>query len=222
LFPKFASWFPNSLQSRIVAIPNYASIDITSTAPVEIRDKTILAAGRLAKVKNYRALIDAWALLPQHHAEWQVKVFGIGPEQQMLSDTIQECGLQESFHLMGHSDQIGNEYRRAAIFCHPALFEGFGLVAAEALACETPVVAFRDVPGLSEFLQNGINSVLATPGETSAQSLASALDRLITDPRYREQLGKNGPESISHFSPDHYRRNWISLINQVAGITNNG
>lgn len=215
LFPGFAGWFPAHLRDRITAIPNYVSDDILKSPEAPERDRTILAAGRLASVKDYGTLLSAWALLPQHHATWKVKVFGDGPERAMLTDRIAQFGVQDSFLLCGHTSAIAEEYRKASIFCHPAKFEGFGLSPAEALACGTPVVAFAGTPGIKEFLVHDGNALLCARDERSTANLAEALDRLISDNGLRERLARNGPESMLPYSYDRYRATWVSLIHRV-------
>ena len=102
-------------------------------------------------------------------------------------------------------------YAHAAILCHPAEFEGFGLAPAEALALKMPVVAFADCPGVNQFVADGVNGIMADRAG-GAEALAAALDRLIVDGALRQRLGDNGPASVATFTEEHFADAWVELI----------
>ncbi|RVO21878.1 glycosyltransferase [Sinorhizobium meliloti] len=214
LFPSFGEWFPPHLKERVVAIPNYISPEFAREPKAE-RDKVILAVGRLAEVKNYMQLVRSWAALANDFPDWKVVVYGTGPQLRELKDEIGKLGIGKSFVLGGHRSDLGPEYARAAIFCHPAHFEGFGLSPAEALYMSVPVVSYADCSGVNQFVKNGYNG-LAVERSTSVDTLAIALRRLMEDQTFRESLGTNGPESMKEFTLDRYRANWIGLIETLT------
>jgi glycosyltransferase involved in cell wall biosynthesis len=80
-------------------------------------------------------------------------------------------------------------YRAADVTLVPSVVESFGLVAAESLACETPVAAFR-VGGLVELTGDGARGLLAAPGDVG--ELAGQLRALLDDPELRGRLGAAG------------------------------
>ncbi|MCB1495953.1 MAG: glycosyltransferase [Bauldia sp.] len=210
LFPDFGKWFPDALQSKIVVVPNYVSHDVLRHRPGE-RENLIIGVGRLAPVKNFMALIEAWALLAAKHPDWRVVVYGDGPQREKLAARIEELGLGGSFLLGGSRSDMGEVYAHAAIFCHPAEFEGFGLAPAEALALKMPVVAFADCPGVNQFVADGVNGIMADRAG-GAEALAAALDRLIVDGALRQRLGDNGPASVATFTEEHFADAWVELI----------
>jgi glycosyltransferase involved in cell wall biosynthesis len=214
LSSRFASWFPQHLQSRIVVVPNYVSADILESRPARQRAKMILGVGRLAEAKNYAVLLEAWALLHAKYPEWQVVIHGEGPQRKILQEAVECAGVGGSFLIAGQRPDVASEYGRAAIFCHPALYEGFGLVAAEALALETPVVAFADCAGLDEFVVHEQNGLLVDRAG-GAEALAAGLSKLIEDEELRQRLGANGPSSIAPYSQDRYRQRWRELLARV-------
>lgn len=215
LFPGFAKWFPKHLQSKIIVVPNYVSPDILAAAPRRQREKIVLAVGRIAAPKNYLCLVEAWARLADRHPDWQVHIYGVGPQTRLIREAIAEKGLAERVLLKGHSKDLQEVYTRSAILCHPALFEGFGLSVAEALALETPVVAFSDCAGVNEFVADGENGLLVDR-DGGAAALAEGLERLIADDQLRLRLGRNGPDSVAHFTQERYRRTWLDAIAEVT------
>ncbi len=88
-------------------------------------------------------------------------------------------------------DQMARQYARASILVVPSLYEGFGLPAAEAMACGTPVVASR-AGGLPEVV--GDAGVLVPPGDPGA--LAEGIGELLEDPERRRRLGRRGRERV--------------------------
>jgi glycosyltransferase involved in cell wall biosynthesis len=215
IFPGFGDWFPEHLRARIVAMPNYVSRDILRATPQAVREPTILAVGRLAAVKNYETLLAAWALIAADHPGWKVVVYGVGPELKALKAEAGRLGVAQSFLLPGHRGNLGEEYARMSIFCHPAHFEGFGLSVAEALALAMPVVAFSDCAGVNEFVVDGKNGLMVDRAG-GAPALAAALSRLIGDEALRRRLGESGPESVARFTEERYAQGWVDLIEELT------
>lgn len=215
IFPRFGDWFPDHLRKRVVAMPNYVSSEILRATPLADREPFILAVGRLAGVKNYDTLLAAWALIAKDHPAWKVVVYGAGPQLKTLKAEAKRLGVEESFLLPGHRGNLGEEYARMSIFCHPAYFEGFGLSAAEALALRMPVVAFSDCAGVNEFVFDGHNGLMVDR-DGGAPALAAALKRLIEDEGLRRRLGDNGPASVEAFTEERYAKGWVDLIEELT------
>jgi glycosyltransferase involved in cell wall biosynthesis len=214
IFPTFAGWFPDRLQKKITPIPNYVSPDFADVEMPAARSKVILGVGRLAPVKNYRMLIDAWGLIGERHPDWKVRIYGIGPQRRELEARIRELGLVGKVELMGHEANMRRVYLDAEILAHPALFEGFGLSVAEALACGLPVVAFADCAGTNEFVHDGDNGLLVDRAG-GAEALAAGLDRLIGDEGLRGEIRQRAPESMKAYSYEAFRDRWCALVDEV-------
>lgn len=214
LLPSFLEWFPESIRKRGIAITNYVSRDFENVELPERRQKTIVGVGRLAPVKNYGALIDAWALIAKDYPEWSVEIHGSGPDHQRLLHRVRELKLS-SVHLRGQTSSIKDVYLAGEIFCHPAHHEGFGLAVAEALACGLPAVAYSDCPGVNELVQHEVNGLLVARSGGPA-ALAAALRRLIEDESLRTQLRERAPITMRAFSFEAFRRNWLSLVEDIT------
>lgn len=220
LLEEFRAWFPTALQPRLVVMPNAVEVSGGAAEPGSADPvcNTIVAVGRLAPAKDHACLIDAWALLHARHPKWQVEIYGGGPLRKALQARIVERGVKNSFHLRGESDEVMAHYARAKIFCMPSLFEGFGLVTAEALAKGLPAVGFLDCPGTNSLIHHEVNGVLADPsahGGDRAAALASALERLMLDAALRQRLGSAGPASVAAYRPAAVAQRWVDLVNGV-------
>lgn len=93
--------------------------------------------------------------------------------------------------------ELAGWYRAADLVAVPSHNESFGLVAAEAQACGTPVVAAA-VGGLRTVVVDGVSGVLV-PGHR-AEAWARALGDLLADPRRRAQLGEGARRASERFS----------------------
>ncbi|MEH2350478.1 MAG: glycosyltransferase family 1 protein [Nostoc sp.] len=100
-------------------------------------------------------------------------------------------------------------YASADVCVVPSHYEPFGLVAIEAMASRTPVVA-SDVGGLQFTVVNEETGLLAPPQDVGA--FASAIDRILLDPEWRDELGKAGRKRVeSKFS-------WHGVATQLSEL----
>ena len=107
-------------------------------------------------------------------------------------------------------------YRAADLVCIPSYSESFGLVALEAQACGTPVIATA-VGGLRTAIADGISGVLVDGHDPKAWS--SVMARLLQEPQRRVLLAVGAIEHASHFGWDATARGTLDIYDQV--ITEN-
>jgi starch synthase len=86
-------------------------------------------------------------------------------------------------------DDVIQLYSHAAVFCCPSVYEPFGIINLEAMACETPVVASA-VGGIIEVVEDGVTGLLVPPREPRA--LAAALTAVLGDPGRARAMGLAG------------------------------
>jgi glycosyltransferase involved in cell wall biosynthesis len=112
-------------------------------------------------------------------------------------DAVQRARLTGRVHLLGHVDEddLPALYSGARALLFPSLYEGFGLPALEAMACGTPVVASRTT-GLAE----AVGDAGLTVDPRSADDLAEALARVLTDDALRDQLIAAGHARAAAFT----------------------
>lgn len=148
----------------------------------------VLAVGRLVPEKAFDVLIRAAA-----KASVPVVLIGDGGQEPVLRALAEEVGADVTFAGPVAPDELGPHYRAARLVAVPSLREGFGLVAAEALASGRAVVASA-VGGLAQVVADGVTGRLVPAGDVEA--LADAL--VTTDPA----LGATGPASIAWIAPE--------------------
>jgi len=152
-------------------------------------DNELLCVGRSTDPnKGISTLIEALGHLPDHVS--LTLVDDDSPDNQVRR-WAREAGVLDRIRLTGRvaSKELVDLYRRAAVVVVPSRYEGFGLPAVEAMACETPVVACA-AGALTEVVGAAGGGVLVPPDEPDA--LASAIADLMARPETRNMLGKRG------------------------------
>ena len=142
----------------------------------------VLGAGRLTHQKNFRVLIEAFALLTGHE-EARLVILGEGPERAALEAHVRACGLESRVALPGFVDNPYACMARARVFALSSDFEGLPTVLIESLAIGTPVVATDCESGPREILRGGELGELVRVGDVRA--LADAIARALDAPRSR-------------------------------------
>lgn len=220
LLPEFRDWFPEPMRRKIAVMPNPVPPISTRRRARAERGKRVLSVGRLAAVKRHDLLIEAWARLAADFPDWQLQIFGVGPDRVKLEALIATLGLEDKVDLMGHTDVIAQHYLSAAILCHPAKHEGWGLAVTEAMAAGLVPVGFADCPGVNQLIAHETNGLLVEPGPDRASrtaALAEALAGLMRDPERRAALGQAGPESMRAYAPDAVIDRWEALLHEASG-----
>ena len=148
--------------------------------------------------KGARFLVQALALMKDRR-DFHLTVVD-RPIAFTVPHLARELGIEDRLTLTGRvsQDELVQLYNRAQIFVSPSLYEGFGLPAAEAMACGTPLVA-TTAGAFPEVIEDGVSGMLVQPGQ--AQPLADAIDRLFDDEQLRRQFSIEGRRRVvDHFS----------------------
>lgn len=147
----------------------------------------ILSVGRLGREKNFGLLIRAFARLRVRATSARLAIIGEGAERTALQALIIELGLEGRVQLLGQRDNPYAYMRRANVFVLPSLFEGFGNVLVEAMACGTAVISTDCPVGPREILCDGEFGTLVPSDDRTAltQAIDDVLDRAAPSARAR-------------------------------------
>jgi glycosyltransferase involved in cell wall biosynthesis len=136
------------------------------------------------------------------------------PTKKLIPEAVKRLGLTDRVTFTGKLSgaRLREEYCRCTLLVQPSLYEGFGLPAAEALACGTAVVA-TDVGAVSEVVTPE-TGVLVPPGDP--ERLAESIAVLLNDTPRRDAMGAAGRKRmVTHFSWPVAARNTVSVYEQV-------
>jgi glycosyltransferase involved in cell wall biosynthesis len=172
---------------KIRVILNGTDTDAFNAVP-GFRQPLILAAGRLTPQKGFLELLKIFTAVNQGAPQSRLRILGSGPDERMLRDSIMQSEAAGATELLPfcRRNALRAHYQQARVLAVPSAYEPFGLVAIEAMACATPVVAYA-TGGLSEIVDDGINGHLVAPGDR--RSFASVLIALIKHPAWAACLG---------------------------------
>jgi len=183
--------------------------------PGNSRDwQRLLFVGRLTQQKGVEHLLHALSAMK---TQASLDIVGEGPARATLEALAKELGVAARVRWQGQVPQsaLPTLYQNAAALVVPSAEEGLGLVAVEALLCETPVVAF-DSGGLRDVIQHDRTGLLVPPGNRTA--LANALDDLLTRDGRGGDLGRAGRlYALSAFAPESVARRYAGIYRQVLG-----
>lgn len=211
-------WLKDETELLVPGVhPTVAPMPVSTNlfGPGASRDgQRLLFVGRLNDQKGTDHLLNALALMKR---EAWLDIVGDGPNREPLKALAQQLGVASRIRWHGQLSQseLPPLYQRAAAVVIPSIDEGLGLVAVEALLCETPVVAF-DSGGLRDVIQHEKTGLLVKPGDRAA--LAAALDDLLAREGRGSQLGRAGRlYALSAFAPESAARRYAGIYRQVLG-----
>jgi glycosyltransferase involved in cell wall biosynthesis len=140
--------------------------------------------------KGVRVLLEALALLPK-----EIHATLVDDAKSDALDWAKKLGVADRLSVTGRLEtpDLVRLYRRAALVVVPSRYEGFGLPAAEAMACATPVVATR-AGALPEVVATGGGGVLTPVDDVPA--LAKEIAALLGAPSWRRELGVRGRSGV--------------------------
>jgi glycosyltransferase involved in cell wall biosynthesis len=198
--------------ARIEVIPNMT--DTSAADPAPLSEHRVIAAGRLGRQKGFDLLVDAFARIVPERPDWRLHIFGGGRLRGRLRQRIAGRGMADHVFLMGRTQRLDEEMRKASLYALSSRFEGLPMVLLEAMACGVPVVAFDCHTGPAEIVTDGVDGILVPPGDVGA--LARAMDRLMGDAELRRRYGAAAMEAAQRYDTVRILPSWQRLIADLA------
>ena len=176
----------------------------------------LLHVGSMRPRKNLARLIDAFALVRQQHPEMKLHLVlagDISSGGHALREKVRAMGLLDVVRFPGFvlPHQIAALYSGAAAYVLPSLFEGFGLPALEAQACDTPLVCANS-SSLPEVAGEG--ALYFDPHNT--EEMAAAIARVLIDEDLRQTLIARGRQNLKRFSWQKSAQQTMSVLEEAA------
>jgi glycosyltransferase involved in cell wall biosynthesis len=152
-------------------------------------------AGRWNAGKGLQVVVEAFGRLATRFPEWHLAVVGraVGPQEEEFAAAVQrgvrDAGLAERVHFVPYRTDMPAVLRTCDVVVCASVFESLGLVVAEAMAMERPVIG-PDSGGVPEMIVPGVNGELFRTGD--AADLADKLAGLLADSELRRRWGLAG------------------------------
>jgi GalNAc-alpha-(1->4)-GalNAc-alpha-(1->3)-diNAcBac-PP-undecaprenol alpha-1,4-N-acetyl-D-galactosaminyltransferase len=202
------------LKKRIHVIPNSALPvpKVDNPIPFRIPTPSVIAMGRLVKLKGFDLLLEAFAKC--NKKQWSLMILGEGPEREHLHSIIEQFSLNSQVYLVGRVPEPKIYLQQADLFVLSSHYEGFPMAIIEAMSCGLPIVSFDCPTGPRDIIRNGIDGLLV-PAE-DVDSLAKAMNRLMENARERKTMGKFALQVVERFSESSIMKKWEKLIVDVT------
>ncbi len=155
-------------------------------------------SGKLNRGKGLQFLVNLWRELAAERPQLHLLLIGGGGGQAIsceaeLRGMIRAGGLADKITITGYTEKVPAYLRAADYFLFPSESETLGLALLEALACELPAVASR-IPGIADFMRDGVNGRLAAPNDREAWR--AAIGGLLDNPAGARALGRAGRQTV--------------------------
>jgi starch synthase len=203
--------------ARVVVIHNGIDPDLFKRTEARealdrlgVRQPYVLFVGRITDQKGIFHLLEASGRLPQGV---QVVVCASAPDTPEIEARLRRAVAERPNVLwineMVPVDVVTQLYSHAAVFACPSVYEPFGLINLEAMACQAPVVASA-VGGILEVVEDGKTGLLVPPAQPEA--LAESITRVLANPELGRRMGQAGRRRVeAHFS-------WTSIAERTEQV----
>lgn len=184
-------------------------------------NKNILFAGRIEPLKGIDTMLRAMAILQERHPDVLegtcMAIIGGDPWAENLDDEMARLQqLREELHIeklvtfLGAKDQaiLPNYYAAAEVVVMPSHYESFGMVALEAMAMGTPVIA-SEVGGLAHLVKDGRTGFHIPSRDPEA--LAERIFELLSNPACRQELGQQAKVYAEQYA-------WPNIVSQMNDL----
>lgn len=189
-----------------------ARVELNAELNLDKNCKVLLAVGRFNEQKDYPNLLKAVHLLKKEFRQpFKLLIVGDGNLRADIERIIDDLSIKSEVILLGRRSDISRLMSAADLFVLSSKFEGFGLVVAEAMACQCLVVA-TDCGGVSEVLDNANFLVLAGNPILLKDKIKYALN--IDDYNKNKIIERNLQHVQKNFSLESIMKQWIVLYNE--------
>ena len=125
-----------------------------------------------------------------------------------VRESIKKLGLEKQVFLKGTTNNIQEELLDSSIFLFPSESEGLPLSLLEAMSCGLPSIGRYDCPAVNTLIEHKKNGLLC---QGTPDSVAEALEHLISSTQERQRMGANARDKSLYFSPTSVWRAWKDL-----------
>ena len=208
------SFFSKTIQKKSRVIKNPILCELPSCLEEE-REPRIVNWCRLNSQKNLDLLIESFAKISDEFPEYTLEIYGDGPERQRLLDKIENIGLGERVFLKGHSDEVHEKVKKAALFVSSSDYEGISNSMLEALAMGIPCIC-TDCPagGARETITDGVNGLLVPVNDK--KRMAEAMRKVLCSIELAQKFSEKGRELREKIEAGAIAEEWLDFTDKLS------
>lgn len=176
----------------------------------------LLYVGSIIPRKNLLKVVEALAQLPKS-LQLPLVVVGNGKKyKQQVVERIKELKLSKFIRfIQPQFSDLPAFYQLAELFIYPSDYEGFGIPILEALYAHIPVITARN-SSLPEAGGGGAHYI----DFIDAEHIARAIEKLLTDSNYAQQLRLAGQQHLANFESENISRQWMDVYHKLIADGN--
>lgn len=195
----------NGIDTDLFKYDKNTRIAMRQELGINDNDIVILAVGRLTEAKDYPNLLKAFSLM---NGNYKLVIIGEGERRSEIEMIIAELNADDSIILLGKIVNVEKYYSVCDIFVSSSLWEGFGLVVAEAMSSERLVVG-TNAGGVAEVIGD-MNFIVPV---SNPQALSEKIDELThyDFPDKLKIMERNRRFIIENFSINSIVNKWIDI-----------
>lgn len=197
--------------SNIHVIPN--ALPFIPERRASLQSKRVISVGRLTPQKGYKQLLSAWRIVAELHPDWILDIYGTGEEYEELMRYILNHHLEKVCCIKSPVSNIQEKYLESSIYVLSSLYEGFGIVLIEAMACGVPCVSYSCPCGPTDIIRSGEDGFLVPVGHV--EELAERICQLIEDRELRLRMGRAAADNVLRFSDSEVMACWEHLFTDL-------
>ncbi|MCR4318158.1 MAG: glycosyltransferase family 4 protein [Planctomycetes bacterium] len=172
--------------------------EVRASLSIPENEFVIIIVGRLAGEKGHRDLFEAMKQLSASGIEFTLLVVGDGYLREQLQLAAKELGIEGRVKFLLLRTDVADLLGASDLAVAPSLYESYGMVIAEAMACGLPVIGSR-VGGIPELIDDRVTGYLVD--SRSPAQIADAIRNVMKSDDHFRSMGAKGRERVvSHFS----------------------
>ena len=197
--------------NREIFKPVQNKVEVKKQFQVDDRLKIILFVGNITAEKGVRELVEAYDVIKKRNSQYTLHLIGSQKDEAFviqIKNLISEKSIKDVFlHDVKPQEEVSKWMAITDVLVLPSYNEGFGLVALEAMACETPVIG-SGVGGLKILLEEGAGVII---NPIDIDKMAESIIQVVSDEELREKIKLNSQKKVK----EHDKK---LIINNIKNI----
>lgn len=200
------------MSNNVVVIPNPIAVPHEQAV---LEKKQVIAAGRIAPVKGFDQLIDAWRLVHQKQPEWQLHIYGdtYADTKEKLQLKINENKLEQTVFLKNSVNDLSKTMLDYSIYAMSSITECFPMVLLEAKSVGLPIVSYDCPNGPRHIVQDNADGILVD--NQNIVELGEGLLKLMVNDDLRKRIGECAKFNCVKFAVPSIMNLWLVLFQNL-------
>lgn len=211
---KNQSYFSQQVQKKSEVIYNPINLGENARTALNFsKEKKIVSVGRLMAQKNQKMLFRAFRDVLENYPDYQLVIYGEGPEREELEVCVKELGIENNVFLPGNVTDVHERIKDAQIFVLSSDYEGMPNALIEAMCLGLAVISTK-VSGATDLIIDHENGILTDLN--NQEQLKMAMEELIDDPELSKRLAENAVKLNESLELTKIMDQWIDFIKRIT------